>query len=136
MDPHPRRHNRPVNDQLHPIVYKSLIGLVIWLLLSIWFLFDRGTYIGLILAMITVFFVILSGIPTLIWLTWRHRADHDREAPAQSWREWASQTFEAWQDRLSGEQAAAQVLLPIMAVAFGMTVFGIVYNLTLPHLGG
>ena len=31
----PVRDNRP-NDELHPVIYQSLIGLTIWLVLSVW----------------------------------------------------------------------------------------------------
>jgi hypothetical protein len=51
--------NRPTNDELHPLVYRSIIGLTIWLMLSAWLLFSRGEYEGLTLSVITLFFVIL-----------------------------------------------------------------------------
>ena len=66
----PARDNRP-NDELHPLIYQSLIGLTIWFVLSVWGLFSRGAYEGLTLSVITLFFVILVGIPVLLWLTWR-----------------------------------------------------------------
>jgi hypothetical protein len=58
-------HDRPMHDGLHPLVYRSMIALTIWLVLSVWVFFNRGAYVGLTLAMITVFFVILVGIPVL-----------------------------------------------------------------------
>jgi hypothetical protein len=67
-------HDRPVHDGLHPLVYRSIIALTIWLVLSAWVFFNRGAYVGLTLAMITVFFVIVVGIPLLIWKTWQHNA--------------------------------------------------------------
>ena len=36
---------------------------------------------------------------------------------------------------VSGGEAALQILLPIAAVAFGMTIFGLVFLFTVPHLG-
>ena len=72
--PVPVRDNRP-NDELHPLIYQSLIGLTIWLVLSVWGLFSRGAYEGLTLSVITLFFVILVGIPVLLWLTWRRNID-------------------------------------------------------------
>lgn len=129
-----RQHNQPVNDALHPVIYKTLAGLVVWLVASIWLLFDRAHYIGLILAMITVFFIILTGIPTLIWITWRRRAAHPDHPPEENFRLWASQQFRAWTGDLSGAAAAAQILLPIAAVAFGMTIFGLIFDITIPHL--
>jgi hypothetical protein len=134
MSVHPPRHNLPVNNELHPLVYRSLVGLAAWLVLSIWFLFDRGAYVELIIAMITVFFVIVTGIPILIWMTWRRRAAHPEHAPEESFRAWASQEFSTWTGILPGGAAATQILLPIAAVAFGMTIFGLVYVFSIPQL--
>ncbi len=130
----PVGHNRPVNTALHPLVYKTLVGLVAWLVLSIWLLFDGTHYIELIVAMITVFFVIATGIPVLIWMTWRRRAAHPDRPPDETFRLWATQQFRAWTGDLSGGAAAVQVLLPIAAVSIGMTVFGLVYYFDVPHL--
>src|ERR1041385_1633631 len=55
---HPLRHNRPVNDGLHPLVYKVLVGLALWFVLSVWILFNRGAYTGLNIAIVTLFFFI------------------------------------------------------------------------------
>ena len=76
----PVRDNRP-NDELHPLIYQSLIGLTIWLVLSVWGLFSRGAYEGLTLSVITLFFVILVGIPVLLWLTWRRNIDRTSSIP-------------------------------------------------------
>lgn len=129
------RHNQPVHDELHPLVYKALAGLTVWLVLSIWVLFSGAQYIGLILAMITVFFIVLTGILTLIANTWWHRAAHTDHPPEETFPVWASQQFRTWTGDLTGHAAAVQILLPIAAVAFSMTIFGLVYNLTsIPHL--
>src|SRR6478736_9824531 len=74
----PVRDNRP-NDELHPLIYQSLIGLTIWLVLSAWGLFSRGAYEGLTLSVITLFFVILFGIRVLLWLTWRRNIDPNEQ---------------------------------------------------------
>lgn len=34
--PLPVRHNRAANDELHPLVYRTVIGLTVWLVLSVW----------------------------------------------------------------------------------------------------
>lgn len=134
MSAHPDRHNQPINEELHPLVYKTMVGLIVWLVLSVWALFDRGAYIGLILAMVTVIFLAIMGIPTLIWLTWQRRAADTQHEPDESFRTWALQEFRAWTGTLTGGAAAAQILLPIAAVAIGMTVFGLVLDITIPHL--
>ena len=132
----PVRLNQPTNDELHALVYRSIVGLTIWLVLSVWVLFSRGEYERLTLTVITLFFVVLVGIPVLLWLTWRRNADpnegHKYVAP---FTEWTSHSFENWTGSVSGRAAAIQILLPIAAVAFGMTIFGLTFLFTVPHLG-
>jgi hypothetical protein len=100
-------------------------GLTIWLVLSVWALFSRGAYEGVTLSIITLFFVVLVGIPVILWLTWRRNTDlNDNVAP---YREWSSGSFETWTGGISGREASMQILLPIAAVAFGMTIFGLVF---------
>ncbi len=129
------RHNRPTNDELHPFVYRAIIGLTIWLVLSIWFFFSRGAYAGLDAGVITFFFFVLVGIPVLIWLSWRHNTNPDeRHTYDASYREWTSHAFATWTGGISGREAAAQILLPIAAVAIGMSIFGLVFLFAVPHV--
>jgi hypothetical protein len=51
------------------------------------------------------------------------------QAPQRSFRNWASCEFDTWQYRLNAGNAAVEVLLPIAAIAFGMTAFGVVLYL-------
>lgn len=130
----PVRLNQPTNDELHPLVYRSIIGLTIWLVLSVWMLFSRGEYEGLTLTVITLFFVVLVGIPVLLWLTWRRNVDpNERHSYVAPFTEWTS--IESWTGSVSGREAAIQILLPIAAVAFGMTIFGLTFLFAVPHLG-
>jgi hypothetical protein len=133
MATHHVHQTQPVHDCLHPQVYRTMIALTVWLVLSIWVFFDRGAYFGLTLAMITVFFVIAVGIPVLIWKTWQHNApaDETRE-PDESYAAWASQSFATWTGQLSGSEATMQILLPLAAVSIGMFVFGLVYFFDVP----
>ena len=133
----PVRLNQPTNDELHPLVYRSIIGLTIWFVLSVWVLFSRGEYEGLTLSVITLFFLVLVGIPVLLWLTWRRNADpNERHGYVAPFTEWTSHSFESWTGSVSGRDAAIQILLPIaaVAVAFGMTIFGLTFLFTVPHL--
>jgi hypothetical protein len=130
MTDHVHSHNRPIHDALHPLVYRAMMALTAWLLLSIWVLFGHGAYVGLIFAMVTLFFVIVTGIPLLIWLTWRRHADrHDTRAPNESFRDWVSHGFATWTGTLSGREAVVQIMLPLAAVSIGMSIFGLVYVL-------
>ena len=127
---------QPTTDQLHPLVYRSIIGLTIWLVSSVWVLFSRGEYEGITLTVITLFFVILVGIPVLLWLTWRRNVDpNERDGHVAPFAEWTSHSFESWTGSVKGRDAAIQILLPIAAVAFGMTIFGLTFLFTVPYLG-
>jgi hypothetical protein len=124
------------NGDLHPAIYKTLIGLTLWLVFSIWLLFDRGKYVGLNLTMITAFFAVLVGIPIMLWAVWRREAaEAQTEEPAERFGAWKRRAFQTWSGGLTGGEAAAQILLPIAAVSIGMTIFGLVFFFTVPHLG-
>src|SRR5262245_7640556 len=131
--PLPARSGPSTNDELHPLVYRSIVALTVWLVLSIWALFSRGAYEGLTLSVITLFFLVLVGIPVILWLTWRHNTEPDMRR-VQPYAEWASHAFETWTGRVSGLEASMQILLPIAAVAIGMTIFGLVFMFTVPNL--
>ncbi|MGB6314865.1 MAG: hypothetical protein WBG13_20220, partial [Pseudolabrys sp.] len=66
---------RDSTDELHPRIYAALIGLTIWLVLSVWVLFSRSSYVGLSDSIITLFFAVFVGIPVMLWLSWRHNAE-------------------------------------------------------------
>lgn len=48
--------------------------------------------------------------------------------------EWAANSFATWTGDISGREASIQILLPIAAVAIGMTIFGLVFVLVVPVL--
>ena len=90
---------------------------------------------GLTLSVITLFFVILVGIPVLLWLSWRRNSDpNEQHIHTEPFGEWISRPFETWTGGISGREAAVQILLPIAAVAFGMTIFGLAFLFAVPHL--
>ncbi|HET9716347.1 MAG TPA: hypothetical protein VFP60_09210 [Pseudolabrys sp.] len=122
-------------DRLHPLVYGSIVVLAIWLVGSVWALFSRGTYAGVTVIVVTLFFLVAVGIPVLIWLTWRRNSEPDvQRADATPFREWAANSFETWTGAMKARDASIQILLPIAAVALGMTIFGVVFLLVVPHL--
>jgi hypothetical protein len=104
--------------------------------LSVWALFSRGAYEGLTLSVITLFLMILVGIPVILWLTWRRNTDpNEHYGQVAPFREWSSHSFVTWTGGVSGREATMQILLPIAAVAIGMTIFGLVFLFAVPHLG-
>lgn len=93
----------PVHDELRPLVYRTLVGLTIWLVVSIWLLFDRGHYVRPNLAVITAFFLIVVGVPLLLSLTSRRNCTGaERATELQKFREWAACEFSTWTGSLSG----------------------------------
>lgn len=133
--PLPVLHNRAASDELHPRVYAAIVGLTVWLVLSVWALFSRSSYEGLTLSVITLFFAVLVGIPVMLWLTWRHNADpRELNSEVLPFGEWAARSFETWTGGVSGREAMMQILLPIAAVAIGMTIFGLVFLFAVPKL--
>jgi hypothetical protein len=131
----PVKENRPQTDELHPRIYTTVVGLTLWLVLSVWVLFSRGSYEGLTLSVITLFFTVLVGIPVLLWLTWRHNTDpKNQSASAAPFGEWTRKSFQTWTGSIGAREASIQILLPIAAVTIGMTIFGLVLLFTLPNL--
>jgi hypothetical protein len=119
-------HNKPVFDQLHPKVYGAAVGLVAWFAVSAWVFFDRQSDIDLSLAMVTVLLLIAVLIPWLLSLIWKkYRGPHDPRRP--SFHDWRTGDFAVWGARLHGTHAAIDMLLPLAAVAFGLTAIGIVF---------
>jgi hypothetical protein len=129
-----RQESERVGRNLHPMVYVALVGLVVWLVLAIWgFGYDGQT--DYLLAIVTGFLIIAVAIPaTLALMAYRqgNLADGENSAPrdTQSFRQWAAGDFDTWQDRVKGRNAAVEVLLPMAAIAIGMTAFAIILHFT------
>jgi len=120
--------NQPVFDQLHPNVYWTAVGLVAWFVVSAWVFFDRGGQTALSLAFVTVLLLMAVGLPWLLSLIWRkYRMPGEQRSRKLPFRDWRSGEFAVWQAKLRGMQAAIDILLPLAAVAFGLTAIGIVF---------
>jgi hypothetical protein len=120
---------RPTTDGLHPVVYGAMVALTAWFVLSVWALFSGG-YASLNDLVITVFFVMAVGIPGAIWLAWRrHRTEEEKRAVSPQFGRWLAGEFANWTGSQKASQAAIEILLPIAAVAIGITVFGLVFRI-------
>jgi len=124
------------SNQLHPVVHKAAAALLIWFVAAAWLLFGGGGYIDLALAMISVLvFVILAILMALRRVKQRSDArstvagdSHAVGAP-QSLGMWLHGEFATHSGREKGSVAAVEILLPIAAVALGITVLGIIFAL-------
>ena len=120
-----------VSGGLHPLVYAAIVALVLWFVFSTW-AFSADGYTEFLLAVVGGFFLMAAAIPFAIWRMWRkYSGDKNDEEPL---RDWASHEFDIQPGRMKGKEAAVEILLPIAAVAFGMTAFAIVLLLTLHHI--
>ena len=125
MNDDPRtRYNRPVSDQLHSGVYVALVGAAMWFALAIWgFAADR--YTDWLLVIVSAFTLIAVSIPAI--LSAIEQDDGSARRDARGLRDWLSSDFASWTGRSKASNAAAEVLLPLGAIAVGMTAFAIVF---------
>jgi hypothetical protein len=121
--------NRVVTSDLHPRVYAALIGLSLWFVVWLWSFFGAGVtdyllfivsgFIGVVIAL----WLILSSVrrPTEV-------ANSNTDQPP-SFHDWVHGDFETEHGPLSSAHAAIIILLPILAAAIGMMVFGIEFQI-------
>src|SRR5690242_21774877 len=130
MSNHERHNFQPTSDRqpprqrvvrsLHPAVYLALVGLTLWLGLAIWgFGYDGQT--DYLLAIVSGFLFIAVAIPsTLALMVHRQKSqDEQKSADEASLHAWMMGSFDTWQDRVKGRNAAVEVLLPMAAIAVG-----------------
>ena len=128
----PAQESNRVRRSLHPTVYVAFVGLVLWLVLAVWgFGYDGQT--DYLLAIVTGFLIIAVAIPATLALMAYSQGDSDEgknPRDTASFRQWAAEDFDTWQDRVKGRNAAVEVLLPMAAIAIGMTAFAVVLHFT------
>ncbi|MGE0240864.1 MAG: hypothetical protein AB7F09_16645 [Parvibaculaceae bacterium] len=118
-----------VTDRLHPGLYLALVALALWFVLSAW-AFAGGAYTDYLLVVASGLILVAIAIPAALWRIWRHHP-HAEEDANGSLRQWASSSeFRIWQDRMKAKDAALEILLPVAAVAFGMSLLAIVLHYT------
>ena len=129
MAEHNANQDSKISDSLHPLVNMAIIGLVLMFVAAVWMFFDSGPYEAWLDVVVTGLFVIAIAVPALLWLTWRRNADDARDDSHLSFRDWAVGEFGTLTGPVKGANATAEVLLPIAAVAVGMTVLGLVFHI-------
>jgi hypothetical protein len=121
-------HNKPVFDQLHPNIYGTAAGLVVWFAVAAWLPFDRQRDIELPLVMVSVLLLMAVLVPWALSLVWKkYERPHQVHPHKAAFRDWKEADFAVWGSKLHGMHAAIDVLLPLAAVAFGLTAIGIVF---------
>ena len=117
-----------VTSVLHSRVYLLLVGFALWFALAVWG-FAGGGLSNYLLVIVSGFIFIVVALQLILSRVGRTERAAQNEDNQPSLRDWAAEDFDTWQGRLSGGQAALQILLPIAAAALGMTAFGIVFVL-------
>jgi hypothetical protein len=121
-------HNRPVFDHLHPKIYGAAVGLIGWFALMAWVLFDHGGQTSLALTFMTVLFIVAVLLTWTLSQVWkRFQMPYEQHPQQPSLHDWQHGDFVVWGAKLRGSHAAIDVLLPLMAVSFGLTAIGIVF---------
>jgi hypothetical protein len=120
---------KPPRSDLHPAVYAAIIALTVWFVISVWLLFSGTGYVSLDAGVITVFFIMLVGIPLMTFVIWRGHREGGARQSALPLRRWWTGEFQTWTGPQKAPQAIIEILLPIAAVAFGITIFGLVFHL-------
>jgi len=114
-------------------MYAGIAALAIWFVVAVWWSFAGDGYTDFLLFVVSGFiltFVLFAGV--LSRVSRGEDVDADGSpSPGRTFRAWASREFDTWQYRLKGGNAAAEVLLPIAAIAFGMTAIGIVAHMVI-----
>lgn len=131
--PHrPARSVQRVSNRPHPVIYKAMAGLVLWFTASAWLFFGSAPHMGLILAIVATLFIMAIGIPFMLWRVGeRARSSETRSAdqPAEPFAAWIASEFATWTGHQGSVTAAIEILLPIAAVAIGITALGVVFEL-------
>jgi hypothetical protein len=122
---------RPFTAGLHPRVYMATIGFAAWLVLAAWGFAGAGLTDYLLVIVSGFIFVVVA---LMLILSRVERGGINRDArqggdQSPSFRNWAANDFDTWQERLSGKEAAMMILLPIASAAIGMTALAIVFHI-------
>src|SRR3982074_3780384 len=104
------RDNRPRSSHLHPVLYWTIIGLVVWFAVSAWTFFGAEGYMDLLLVVVTGFLFMTIAILSAIWLVSRkYQPTAVAWDESISFRDWASGEFEICQGRCMAAEAAVEV---------------------------
>ena len=115
---------RPVSRKLHGWVYFAMVGLAACYALSAWVGFAGSGYDDYLLFVVTGFIVMSVALPAIAGRVWRrHRVGHT--VKTGTFANWMAGEFDTVDHPVRASTATIEILLPLAAVAFGMTAFAI-----------
>jgi len=130
MAPEPSPPRRFRSDQLHPVALGSLAAMVIWEAVVTLGFFGGSGYEVIVMGVVAGFTLVVLTILLALRHIERH-AEQRGEIPADDHpprrlRDWLRCDMQIWQGRLRGSEAIILALLPVAAVAIGLTALLIV----------
>ena len=117
-------HRRPVSHGLHAWIYFAMVGLAACYALSAWIGFGGSGYDDYLLVIVTGFIVMSVVLPAIAGRVWRHHRT-GKSTHATTFADWMEGEFDTAEHPVKASTAAIEILLPLAAVAFGMTAFAI-----------
>ena len=94
-----------------------------WFALAVWG-FAGGGLSNYLLVIVSGFIFVVVALQLILSRVGRTKSAARNDDNQPSLRDWTAGDFDTSQGRLSGAQAALQILLPIAVAALGMTAFG------------
>jgi hypothetical protein len=123
--------SRPSTSWIHPRVYTIVIALTAWFALAVWSFAGQGIVNYLLFVVSGIIFVAVA-LTLILSRVGQDGPAAPRDENVPSLREWAKWEYETWAGKVSGAEAAVQILLPIAAAAIGMTAIGIIFYFSAP----
>ena len=129
---------QPCTARLHPWIFRTVIGFVLWMILAAWGFSatwsagPQEAYTGLVLAVASYLCLVVVGIVYAMTSITRHSPDPARrdDTPSKdSFHEWTSREIEVSDGHQRGSHVAIDILLAPAAVAVGMTALVLVWHL-------
>jgi hypothetical protein len=116
---------------MHPRVHKILIAVTAWFALAVWSFAGQGI-VNYLLFIVSGFMFVAVALPLILSSVGYDGRAATRDGKAPSLRDWAKWQYETSAGKVSGAEAATQILLPVLAAAVGMTAIGMIFYFSAP----
>lgn len=127
----PGNDNNRVRRGLYPLIWRVLLVVAaLWVFIA-WVLFARGGYSSIVVAMVTLFTIVIATASWVLYRTWQHHPEsRPAEPPREGLRSWLAGDFEISGGRLKARDALYGILIPFGAVILGGILIGIAFDLS------
>lgn len=121
-----RRSNRPQWLDLHPAVYRLLIGSVVWLFVALWLCFGHDAYTALQLGIVAAFLAVFTGVPAVM----ARLAKRKSQSGQVTFAEWRGGDLDTYTGPVAAGEAALMVVIGPVACVLGLTVISAMAYMT------